>query len=166
MDNTAVALISSASGVFGALLGVIITQCVETGRHKKEMIGNAMPVLINYTPKNTVASEALTEYDFKADDDDLSIETALLKNVGNGILFFDYIETKKHRYYPEQAATVDKNTVFQINLYLSAGESFEKCVLYGRDIYGNKYSYNAHFNFTTSRKHTITIDNSLPKAVK
>ena len=164
-ENLAV-LIAAIIGVVGALLGVVITQIIENNRRRKELIDKAKPILINYTAVSSIAQPPVTEYYFRVEGSQSGGPTiGLFKNMDNGILFIDDIETQKKRYFPLQNATVDKNTVFRIFLIVDAGDNLEDCVMNGHDIYGNCYRYKCCFEQFTEPEHEFAVIDSMPTLI-
>ena len=68
--------------------------------------------------------------------------TGKIKNTDNGLLFLECVKSEKATYYPNGCNVVEKNTIFELMVYLLAGvENLRDVKLYINDIYGNRYCY-------------------------
>ena len=155
---------SALVGVFGALVGVIISTIIENKRRRKEEIAKAKPIIINYNPYQISNQKSTTKIFFSSDgkkDDSISI-VSTFKNTDNGIAFFDVIETETKKYYPRDNSTVDKNTVFYIFLTNIEGESLKKCMIHCHDIFGTPYCYVAEFRFNQTKDSQIHLISDTP----
>ena len=165
MHESNATLIAALIGVFGALLGVLITLLVESKLRRKELKDKAKPIVINYIHNDT--AEKPSGYIFKSDSTDSDCIIGCFKNTDNGVLFLDYVETETKRYHYNNNSAIDKNTVFLIELKGISGETLKKCVIYCHDIYGTPYKYSAKFTPQTASKfNDITLIDSEPQRVK
>ena len=159
-SDVIVPLLSTAIGAFVSLLGVIITLKNEQKALKKERIEKLKPILINYTCAFAGEESVIPKYMFVSDGEKVDATiTGVFKNTDNGILFFDKIVTESKTYIPQDNSTVDKNTVFLLELHNIAGETLKFCRIYCRDILGNEYYYDAEFVFDTNKQSEIVIGN-------
>lgn len=158
-------LVAALIGVFGALLGVVITLLFENYRRRKERIDKAKPILINYIHND--ASKKLMGYAFKSDSTDNKHIIGCFKNTDNGVLFLDYVETETKKYFYRNNSAVDKNFVFLLGLYGLSGETLKKCTIYCHDVYGTSYKYNAKFRLNSPDNfNRIILIDSEPERVK
>ena len=165
MNESNATLVSALIGVFGALLGVVITLLFENYRRRKEQIDKAKPILINYIHNDD--SKKLMGYAFKSDSTDNNHIIGCFKNTDNGVLFLDYVETETKKYYYKNNSAVDKNSVFLLGLYGLSGETLKKCTIYCHDIYGTSYKYNAKFTpDSPGIFNKITLIDSEPQRIK
>ena len=68
--------------------------------------------------------------------------TGKIKNTDNGLLFLECVKSEKATYHPNGCNVVEKNTIFELTVYLLAGvENLRDVKLYINDIYGNRYCY-------------------------
>ena len=68
--------------------------------------------------------------------------TGKIKNTDNGLLFLECVKSEKATYHPNGCNVVEKNTIFELTIYLLAGvENLRDVKLYINDIYGNRYCY-------------------------
>lgn len=165
MHESNATLIAALIGVFGALLGVLITLLVESNLRRKELKDKAKPIVINYIHNDT--TKKLSGFVFKSDSSDSNSIIGCFKNTDNGVLFLDYVETETKRYYYSNNSAVDKNTVFLIELKGTSGENLKKCFIHCHDIYGTPYKYNAKFTpQTSSNFNDITLIDSEPQRAR
>lgn len=164
MHESNATLVAALIGVFGALLGVLITMFIENHRRRKELTEKAKPIVITFL--HTDSSKTLTGYIFQSDSTDNDKIMGTFKNTDNGILFIDYIktETKKYSYY--RVVAIEKNTTFIITLKGLSGETLKKCDIYCHDIYGTPYIYRAAFTQKAGKFNDITLIDSEPKKTK
>ena len=155
-----VPLLTTVLGAVVSLLGVIITLRNEQKALKKERIEKLKPILINYTCDFAGNESVIPKYKFVSDGEKVvKTITGVFKNTDNGILIFDKIVTESKKYFPYDNFTVDKNTVFLLELDNIAGESLKSCRIYCRDILGNKYYYDAKFVFDPNKQSELVIGN-------
>ena len=153
-------LLSAVIGGFLALFGVFLTLRHEQKERKAEQVDKAKPIVINYMSHAIDRTAPSPKLRFVADKDSKGhMVTGVFKNTDNGILFFDYIETEKHRYYPQHSSAVDKNTVFFVFLEIVNGETFQNCTFYCHDIFGTQYYYEASFCSESGRQGELMIGN-------
>lgn len=159
-------LLSAVIGGLLALLGVYYTLKHEQKERRAEQMDKAKPIVINHiihaVDKNapTPKLRFVTGKDSKG-----AVVTGVFKNTDNGILFIDYIETEKFRYYPQYSSAVDKNTVFLVCLEIVNGETFQNCVIYCHDIFGTPYYYDASFCFESGGQSELLIGNIQKRAL-
>lgn len=160
-------LLSALIGGFLALLGVFLTLRHEQKERKAEQVDKAKPIVINYMSHAIDKNTSIPKLRFVADKDSKGhMVTGVFKNTDNGILFFDYIETEKHRYYPQHSSAVDKNTVFIVFLEIVNGETFQNCIFYCHDIFETQYYYEASFCFESGRQSELLIGNIQKRCIK
>ena len=165
MHESNATLVAALIGVFGALLGVIVTSVIENRRRKKNLYDKAKPIIINYQNTETLTSKTRTPYVFKSDNESKGSIIGTFKNTDNGILFLDYIKTETKTYMPKHVIAIDKNTVFEIKLCGLEGETMKECTLYCHDIYRNKYLYNASFTSDSWQFNMISLIDGEPTKV-
>jgi len=148
-------------GILGTMLGIWISSQIENKRRKKESVDKAKPIIINHFDDSPIRSSSATIV-FESVGECSRTITGVFKNIDNGILHLDYIETERKKYYPSNCSTVDKNTVFYIELKNITGETCKRCDIYCHDIFGNMYLYRAQFSFNVDGKSEIVIQDSIP----
>ena len=160
LTDVVVPLLTTVLGAAVSLLGVVITLKNEQKALKKERIEKLKPILINYTCAFSGEESVIPKYKFVSDGKKVEGSiTGMFKNTDNGILFFDKIVTESKTYFPHDNSTVDKNTVFLLELDDIAGETLKSCRIYCRDILGNKYYYDAEFVFDITKPNELVIGN-------
>ena len=160
LTDVIVTLLTTVLGAAVSLLGVVITLKNEQKALKKERIEKIKPILINYTCAFSGEESVIPKYKFVSDGKKVEgTITGMFKNTDNGILFFDKIITESKTYFPHDNSTVDKNTVFLLELDDIAGESLKSCRIYCQDILGNKYYYDAEFVFDITKPNELIIGN-------
>jgi len=140
-------LVSALIGGGLTMLGVIVTIKWEAKQKKQENIEKALPIIINVSDELIPKDEEVFRILFESDGDDKHTICGMFKNTDNGILFLDSIKTETKEYLPVNASTVEKNTYFSIIIRNIAGENLKNCNIHCHDIYGNKYTYDAYFDF-------------------
>ncbi len=156
-------LVPLITALIGGLVGVIITIKWENKQREKEKIDKALPIIINYPKSRTTDNQVVLLCVFQPEGSrKRDYFRGVFKNTGNGIVFFDSIETKTQTYYPVEGSVVDKDTEFRILIGKTEGETLNQCIINCHDIYGNRYYYNAHFCFDSDCRSEIIIDSNQP----
>ena len=166
MHESNATLVAALIGVFGALIGVMITEIIAYRRRKKDQVANAKPIIINYL-NESITTNPLTTYIFRSDSGDTNDITGSFKNTDNGLLFLDYVDIGSKRFNPKVFAVVDKNTEFSITLQGLGGASFDNEIrLYFHDIFGNQYYYRLSQTSSSRKYIRIALIDDEPQPVK
>lgn len=129
------------------LFGSVLVLKYEMRKHRKERIEKSKPILIDGMYTNDDEKKFLPKYVFVSDGEKvLPTLKILLKNTDNGIAFIDKIQTENKAYFPQKNATIDKNTLFVIELGIVQGENLKEIELHCHDIYGKRYYYDIIFD--------------------
>lgn len=166
MHESNATLVAALIGVFGALLGVVLTILFEGYRRKKEAVEKIKPIVINHDDSEVRQIDS-NEFVFEAEEG-FSIGKIIgsFKNTDNGILFIDYIKTETKTYLPKQHSTVDKDTLFRIILYNIDGETFKQCLIICHDVSHNYYQFKARFDLNMPELDRITLISSEPERIR
>ena len=152
--------ISAFVGGLIALVGVVITLRHEGKSQKEERIDRAKPIMINYPAKAVPDRAHVPHYHFRASEGTVPSEKyGVFKNTDNGILFLECIRTETKEYFPQRNSAVAKNEAFIVILHLAEGETLTECRIYCHDIFGNKYYYDAQYDYDSDKERRILIGN-------
>ena len=167
MCEKIIEFLTNHESLTGAILGALISLCgtiivlkYELKKQEAERMEKIKPILINYKCANGQERESLPKYVFSSENiGDNNMLSGVFKNTDNGIVFIDKICSKDKIFIPQYNYTIDKNTVFSIELRNIHGTNINECKLLCHDVLGNNYYYNMILASNYNCKDKLTMGN-------
>ena len=151
ITNIIMPIVSALIGGGLTLVGVLITIKSENKKRKEEIRIANKPLFYVINPMQKYEYKNSSDFEFRNEDDEKSdgFIPIIFKNTDNAILVLDYISINGKKYYSMNGNIVDKNTTFNIYLYVcnEAKVDFNANIVFAiKDSIGTRYKYELSFH--------------------